>query len=155
MLEKLTIINRFLFARANFGLDRVWFLGSDFVPCTLIFAHWSLLISHLLPQFQSKEVETLHAASTHKSASFRQCEAGLHGLRGRQLICTLSSLSFKARRLKLCMQPQLMTALVLGHVRPASTASEAVSWYALLVASISKLGGWNFACSLDSWMRSY
>ena len=66
-------------------------------------------------------------ASTHECASFRQCEAGLHGLRGRQLICTLSSLSFKARRLKLCMQPRLMNALVLGNVRPASTASEAVS----------------------------
>ena len=70
-----------------------------------------------------------------------------------KLICAISSLSFKARRLKVSMQPRLMNALVLGHVRPASTASEAVSWYVLLVASISKLGGWNFACSLDSWLR--
>ena len=57
----------------------------------------------------------------------RICEAGLNGLRGRMLICAIRSLIFKARRLKLCMQPRLMRALVLGHVRPASKASEAVS----------------------------
>jgi len=38
-----------------------------------------------------------------------------------------SSLSFNAKRLKLCMQPRLMRALFLSHVRPASMASEAVS----------------------------
>ena len=38
------------------------------------------------------------------------------------------------------MQPRLMNALVLGHMRPASTASEANSRNVLLVASISKLG---------------
>ena len=34
-----------------------------------------------------KEVETSHTASTHGCAGFRPYEAGLHGLRGRQLIC--------------------------------------------------------------------
>ena len=40
----------------------------------------------------------MHAASTHDCASFWPREAGLHSLRGRQLICAISSLSFKARR---------------------------------------------------------
>ena len=38
------------------------------------------------PQFQSYEVETLHAASTHEGAGFRPFEAGLRDLQGRQLI---------------------------------------------------------------------
>ena len=69
----------------------------------------------------------MHVASTHECASIRPFEASLHGLQGRQLICVIRGLDFKIRRLKFCMQPQLMTALVFGHVRPASTASEAVS----------------------------
>ena len=48
---------------------------------------WSVTFSR--PQFQSYEVETLHAASTHEGAGFRPVEAGLHGLRGRQLICAI------------------------------------------------------------------
>ena len=68
----------------------------------------------------------MHTASTHESAGFRPSEVGLHGLGGRQLTCAISSLGFKARRLKFCMQPRPMRALVLGHVRAASTASEAV-----------------------------
>ena len=44
-------------------------------------------------------------------------------------------LSFRARRSKLCMQPLLMRALVLGRSRPASAASEAVSWYVLFGVS--------------------
>ena len=43
------------------------------------------------PQFQSWEVETLHAAFIHASAGFRPVEAGLRGLRGRQLICAIFS----------------------------------------------------------------
>ena len=69
----------------------------------------------------------MNVASTHESAGFRPSEAGLHGLRGRQLIFAISMLSFKARRLRLCIQAQLMRALVSGQVRPASKASEAVS----------------------------
>ena len=41
------------------------------------------------PQFQSWDLETLHAALTHASAGFRPVEAGLRGLRGRQLICAI------------------------------------------------------------------
>ena len=44
-------------------------------------------------------------------------------------------LCFKAKRLKLCMQPLLMRALVLDHVRPASEASEAISWNVLFGVS--------------------
>ena len=38
-----------------------------------------------------------------------------------------NGLSFKAGTSKLCMQPLLTRALVLGRLRPASAASEAVS----------------------------
>ena len=44
-------------------------------------------------------------------------------------------LSFKAGTSKLCMQPLLTRALVLGRSRPASAASEAVSWFALFPVS--------------------
>ena len=47
----------------------------------------------------------------------------------------MHGLSFKARRSKLCMQPPFMRALVLGRSRPASAASEAVSWYVLFGVS--------------------
>ena len=44
------------------------------------------------------------------------------------LYSSLNTIDLEAvRRLKLCMQPRLMRALVLGHMRPASMASEAVS----------------------------
>ena len=42
------------------------------------------------PQFESWEVKTLHAALNHEGAGFRPVEAGLRGLRGRQLICAIS-----------------------------------------------------------------
>ena len=54
------------------------------------------------------------------------------------LVCSLFTASvstFKAARLKLCMQPESTRGLVLGHVRSASEASEAVSWYVLFGVS--------------------
>ena len=46
-------------------------------------------VPYARPQFQSYEVQTLHAASIHEGAGFRPVEAGLRGLRGRQLICAI------------------------------------------------------------------
>ena len=46
-------------------------------------------VTYARPQFQSYGVETFHAASTHEGAGFRPFEAGLRGLRGRQLICAI------------------------------------------------------------------
>ena len=47
----------------------------------------------------------------------------------------MHALSFEARRLKLCMWPLHIWALVLGHMRPASTASEAVTSHVLFGVS--------------------
>ena len=62
----------------------------------------------------------------------------------------MHGLSFKARRSKLCMQPPFMRALVLGRSRPASAASEAVSWYVLFGVSKNH----RRTRFLGSWLKS-
>ena len=44
----------------------------------------------------------------------------------------IQSHSFKASRMKLCMWPLLIVSQVIGYVRPASAASEAIEAEVLL-----------------------
>ena len=90
----------------------------------------------------------MHAASTHENAGFRPSEAGLHGLRGRQLRCAISNLGWGASQRPRRVQT-LLVRFLLAPLEFPKLANAQPSNFGPLRILLSKFGYYKKTCKRE------